>query len=56
MHTKPPVIVPLGGSFEITGLSNRKLQYNGCTVEVWEWITNFIPHFITSVITYPGRD
>ena len=25
---------------------------NGCTVEVWEWISNFISHFIMDVITY----
>ena len=23
-------------------------------VEVWEWISNFIPHFIGHVITYLG--
>ena len=23
------------------------------TVEVWEWISNYIPHFIIDVITYP---
>ena len=23
-------------------------------VEVWEWISNFIPHFTVYVITYPG--
>ena len=28
----------------------------GCTVEVWERITNFIPHFIMGVITYPFPD
>ena len=27
-------------------------NFNGCTVEVWEWIINFIPHFIMFVITY----
>ena len=26
---------------------------NGYTVEVWEWINNFIPHFMMDVITYP---
>ena len=31
-------------------------NFNGCTVEVWEWICNFIPHFIIAVITYPCRD
>ena len=26
---------------------------NGVTVEVWEWISNFSPHFSGHVITYP---
>ena len=30
--------------------------FNGCTVEVWEWIGNFIPHFNVHVITYPCWD
>ena len=25
-------------------------NFNGCTVEVWEWISNFITHFIMDVI------
>ena len=24
--------------------------FNSCTVEVWEWISNFIPHFIMDII------
>ena len=28
-------------------------KFNGITVEVCEWISNFIPHFIMGVITYP---
>ena len=28
-------------------------NFNGCTIEVWEWISNFIPHFIMDVITDP---
>ena len=31
-------------------------NFNGCTVEVWEWKSNFIPHFIMDVITYPCWD
>ena len=27
-------------------------NFNGGTVEVWEWISNFIPHFTGSVIAY----
>ena len=27
-------------------------NFNGATVEVWEWVSNFIPHFTTHVITY----
>ena len=26
---------------------------NGCMIEVWGWISNFIPHFIAYVIIYP---
>ena len=29
-------------------------NFNGATVEVWEWISNFIPHLIMYIITYPG--
>ena len=32
------------------------LNFNGCTVEVHEWISNFIPRFIIDVITYPCWD
>ena len=28
-------------------------NFNGCAVEVWEWISNFITHFTGHVITYP---
>ena len=31
-------------------------NFNGCTVEVWEWISNFIPHFKMDIITYPCWD
>ena len=31
-------------------------DFNRCTVEVWEWISNFIPHFTLHVITYPCWD
>ena len=27
-------------------------NFKGEAVEVWEWISNFIPHFIMDVITY----
>ena len=30
-------------------------NFNGGTVDVWEWKSNFIPHFITDVITYPCK-
>ena len=39
-------------------LSIPKLQWlhywslDGCTIEVWEWMSNFIPQFIMDVITY----
>ena len=28
-------------------------NFVGCIVEVWEWIINFISHFMMDVITYP---
>ena len=31
-------------------------NFNGCTVEVWEWISIFISHVIIGVITYPWWD
>ena len=32
------------------------LNFSGCTVEVWEGMNNFIPHFTWYVITYPCWD
>ena len=32
------------------------INFNGATVEVWEWITNFILHFTGYVITYSCWD
>ena len=31
-------------------------NFIGCTVEVWEWLSNFISHLSGQVITYPCRD
>ena len=31
-------------------------NFNGCTIEVWEWISYFLPHFVMGVITYPWWD
>ena len=28
-------------------------NFNGTAVEVWEWISNFIPYFVIDVIIYP---
>ena len=39
---------------ELNYLSIPKL--NSATVEVWEWMHKFIPHFTGRVITYPYRD
>ena len=36
--------------YEITYLFPN---FNGCTVEVWERISNNLPHFTGHVITYP---
>ena len=52
---------PIGAPFtRINNHMPRKLwdeiinpfpNFNGCTIEVWEWINNFIPHFKIDVIT-----
>ena len=34
-------------------ITNPFTHFNGATVEVWEWISNFIPHYTGRVITYP---
>ena len=31
-------------------------NFSGTTVEVWEWMSIFTPHFIMYVITYPCWD
>ena len=31
-------------------------NFNSCTIEVWEWISNFIPHFAGHMITDPCWD
>ena len=31
-------------------------NFNGCTVEVWEWIIIFFSHFIMGVIPYPCQN
>ena len=31
-------------------------KFNGTTVKVWEWMSNFIPCFIVHVITHPYWD
>ena len=28
-------------------------NFNGATVEVWEYISNFIPHYMMDIATYP---
>ena len=38
---------------EITSLFPN---FNDCTIQVWKWISNFIPHFMVDVITYPCCD
>ena len=31
-------------------------NFNGATIEIWEWISNFIPHITEHVITYSYWD
>ena len=41
--------MPIKALYEIT---NPFPNFNGGTVEVWEWISNFILHFIIDVTTF----
>ena len=34
------------------GINHLFPNFNGTTVDVWEWMNNFIPHFKMDVITY----
>ena len=38
------------------GITYPSPNFNGAAVEVWELISNFIPHFMMDVITYPCWD
>ena len=31
-------------------------NFNSCSVEVWEWKSNFIQHFTGHVVIYPNWD
>ena len=31
-------------------------NFNGCTIGIWEWISNFTPHSLMGEITYPAWD
>ena len=37
-------------------LIHSQTSIKGCTVEVWEWFSNFNPHFSQCIITYPCWD
>ena len=39
----------------IAGMHILFPDFNSCTVEVWDRISNFNPHFIMDVITYPVK-
>ena len=48
------------GSLLLTGFNFSHYlsfpNYKSATVEVWEWISDFIPHFTWHVVAYPCRD
>ena len=37
-------------------ITYRRPIFKGATIEVWEWISNYILHFIMDVITHPCWD
>ena len=38
------------------GIIYPSQNFNGTTVEVWEWMNSFIKHIIMDVIIYPCWD
>ena len=32
-------------------ITNPFPNFNGAAIEIWEWISKFIPHYMTDVIT-----
>ena len=38
------------------GITYAFLNFNSCTTEVKEWTSNFIPHMMMDVVTYPCWD
>ena len=34
-------------------ITNPFPNFNGCIVEVWEWVSNFTSHFTMDVTIYP---
>ena len=37
-------------------ITNPFPNYNSATIEIWKWISNFIPQFAGYMITYPCWD
>ena len=55
------ILIPAWISNRMSSKVQDKIAYpfpnfNICTIEVWEWINNFMPHFLMDVITYPCWD
>ena len=38
---------------ELDEIINPFQNFNGCNVDIWEWISYFIAHILMDVITYP---
>ena len=60
-YTKPSVCEPSFANNQAPSKVRHEItcpfpNFNGATVEVWEWISNFIPPFTMDVITYPCQD
>ena len=41
---------------DVEKLTYQFPNFNGATVEVWEWVSNFTPHVMMDVINCPCRD
>ena len=58
LHPEPLLIIWINFNPSMSNEVRDEITYpfpnfNDCTVEVWQWIRNFIPQSILGVITYP---
>ena len=53
---RSPTITPNKAALSTVSNSGANFIFDGTTDDVWEWVSNFIPHSIMDVITCPWWD